>query len=43
MDHLKLLRENPDLAKEFDVLFDFSLLDELSPRDDAEGRYREQV
>mgnify|MGYP001026804975 FL=1 len=39
MDYLKKLRENPDLAKEFDVLFDFFLLDELSPRDDAEGRY----
>ena len=38
MDHLKLLRENPDLAKEFDILFDFFLLDELSSRDDAEGR-----
>ena len=39
MDYLKALHENPDLAKEFDVLFDFFLLDELSPRDDAEGRY----
>ena len=29
MDYLKKLRENPDLAKEFDVLFDFSLLDVL--------------
>ena len=38
MDHLELLRENPDLAKEFDVLFDFSLLDELTERDEAEGR-----
>ena len=38
MDHLKVLRENPDLAKEFDVLFDFSLLDELTERDEAEGR-----
>ena len=38
MDYLKLLRENPDLAKEFDILFDFFLLDELSPRDEAEGR-----
>ena len=38
MDHLKILRENPDLADEFDSLFDFFLLDELSPRDDAEGR-----
>ena len=38
MDYLKILRENPDLAEEFDSLFDFFLLDELSPRDDAEGR-----
>lgn len=38
MDYLKLLRENPELAKEFDILFDFFLLDELSPRDEAEGR-----
>ena len=38
MDYLKILRENLDLADEFDSLFDFFLLDELSPRDDAEGR-----
>ncbi len=38
MDYLKTLHENPDLADEFDSLFDFFLLDELSPRDDAEGR-----
>ena len=38
MDYLKKLHGNPDLAKEFDVLFDFFLLDELSPRDDAGGR-----
>ena len=38
MDYLKILRENPDLAEEFDSLFDFFLLDELSPRDDADGR-----
>ena len=38
MDYLKILRENPDLADEFDSLFDFFLLDELSPREDAEGR-----
>ena len=36
MDYLKILRENPGLAEEFDSLFDFFLLDELSPRDDAE-------
>ena len=35
MDYLKILRENPDLAEEFDALFGFFLLDELSPRDDA--------
>ena len=39
MDYLKALRDDPDLAEEFDSLFDFFLLDELSPRDDAEGRY----
>ena len=38
MDYLKILHENPDLADEFDSLFDFFLLDELSSRDDAEGR-----
>ena len=38
MDYLKILHENPDLADEFDSLFDFFLLDELSPRDDTEGR-----
>ncbi len=38
MDYLKILHENPDLADEFDSLFDFFQLDELSPRDDAEGR-----
>ena len=38
MDYLKRLHETPDLAEEFDSLFDFFLLDELSPRDDAEGR-----
>ena len=38
MDYLKALRDDPDLAEEFDSLFDFFLLDELSPRDDAEGR-----
>ena len=37
MDYLKILREDPDLADEFDSLFDFFLLDELSPRDDADG------
>lgn len=38
MDYLKALHENPNLAKEFDSLFDFLLLDKLSPRDEAEGR-----
>ena len=38
MDYLKILHENPDLAEEFDSLFDFFLLDELSPRDEADGR-----
>ena len=38
MDYLKVLRDDPDLAEEFDSLFDFFLLDELSPRDEADGR-----
>ena len=38
MDYLKALRDDPDLAEEFDSLFDFFLLDELSPRDQADGR-----
>lgn len=38
MDYLKILHENPDLAEEFDALFDFFLLDELTPRDEADGR-----
>ena len=38
MDYLKILHENSDLAENFDALFDFRLLDELAPRDDAEGR-----
>ena len=38
MDYLKALRDDSDLAEEFDSLFDFFLLDELSPRDDSEGR-----
>ena len=38
MDYLKALRDDPDLAEEFDSLFDFFLLDELSPRDEAGGR-----
>ena len=38
MDYLKALHEKPDLAEEFDSLFDFFLLDELSPRDEADGR-----
>ena len=39
MDYLKILHENPDLAEEFNTLFDFCLLDELTPREDADGRY----
>jgi len=31
MDYLKILHEKPDLADEFDSLFDFFLLDELLP------------
>lgn len=29
MDYLKILRDDPDLADEFDSLFDFFLLDEF--------------
>ena len=39
MDYLKKLRDDPDLAKEFDCLCDFFVLDKLTPREDAEGRY----
>ena len=38
MDYLKALRDDSDLAEKFDSLFDFFLLDELSPRDEADGR-----
>ena len=41
MDYLKALRDDPDLAEEFDSLFDFFLLDDLSPRD--EDVYKRQV
>ena len=37
MDYLKALRDDSDLAEEFDSLFDFFLLDELSPRDEPDG------
>ena len=35
---MKALRDDPDLAEEFDSLFDFFLLDDLFPRDEADGR-----
>lgn len=38
MDHLKLLCEDSNLAADFDMLFDFCLLDGLEERDTAEGR-----
>ena len=38
MDYLKLLCEDSNLAADFDMLFDFCLLDELEERDTAEGR-----
>ena len=38
VDFLKILREDSALAEEFDSLFDFFLLDALSPREDADGR-----
>ena len=40
MDYLKALRDDPDLAEEFDSLFDFFLLDELSPRDEGMSCFR---
>ena len=40
MDYLKILHENPDLADEFDSLFDFFLLDELSQIGRASCRER---
>lgn len=38
MDYLKLLREDSNLAADFDALFDFFLLDEPMERDEVEGR-----
>ena len=38
MDYLKILREDSNLAADFDALFDFWLLDGLEERDTAEGR-----
>lgn len=38
MDHLKILQSDQALAERFDSLFDFFLLDELSPRDEIDGR-----
>lgn len=38
MDYLKLLREDSNLAVDFDALFDFFLLDEPTERDEIEGR-----
>ena len=38
MDYLKILREDSNLAADFDALFDFCLLDGLEERDTAEGR-----
>ena len=38
MDYLKLLCEDSNLAADFDMLFDFCLLDGLEERDTAEGR-----
>ena len=39
MDYLKMLHEDSALSEKFDALFDFCLLDELTPREDANGRY----
>ena len=38
MDYLKILREDSNLAADFDALFDFFLLDEPTERDEVEGR-----
>ena len=38
MDYLRLLCEDSNLAVDFDMLFDFCLLDGLEERDTAEGR-----
>ena len=38
MDYLEILRNDAKLAEEFDMLFDFHLLDGLKERDTAEGR-----
>ena len=38
MDYLEILRNDTKLAEEFDMLFDFRLLDGLEERDTAEGR-----
>ena len=38
MDYLEILRNDAKLAEEFDMLFDFCLLDGLEERDTAEGR-----
>ena len=38
MDYLETLRNDAKLAEEFDMLFDFCLLDGLEERDTAEGR-----
>ena len=38
MDYLKILREDSNLAADFDALFDFFLLNEPTERDEVEGR-----
>ena len=38
MDYLEILRNDAKLAEEFDMLFNFYLLDGLEERDTAEGR-----
>lgn len=38
MDYLKLLQSDQALAERFDYLFDFFVLDDLSPRDEVDGR-----
>ena len=38
MDYLKILREDSNLAADFDALFDFFLLDKPTERDEIEGK-----
>ena len=39
MDYLKMLHENPDLAKEFDILFDLPTAPNIQLNQKPEGQY----